>query len=215
MAKAQQHLQQGQTLFQMGDVEGAMRELTAAADLNIQHPACYAMLGICHLQLGQTTESIAALQQAKTLAPNDPEIAFLLGSIYGETDQPQQAKQELQRCVDLDPRGQRGREAKAMLDELDVPLVETPEALKSAGDTRAPVSEAVEREQSLHFARVCLESGLERRARNELETILDAEPDNTEAWELLAQAFEKLGEPERAEECRQKAAGGGGEPARE
>ena len=195
--------------FQMGDVQGAMGELQAAADLNIQHPACYAMLGICHLQLGQTTESIAALQQAKELAPNDPEIAFLLGSVYRETNQPQQAAQELQRCVDLDPRGQRGREAEAILEELGLPTIETTDTATETAKAEPPLSETAEREQSLHFARVCLESGLERRARTELESIVDADPANLEAWELLAEAFEKLGEPDRAEECRARARGEG------
>jgi len=213
--QARQHLQQGQMLFQMGDAAGALRALSAAVQLGVQDPGCYAMLGLCHLQLGRVTEALAALQQAAGLAPTDPEISFLLASVLEESGQPQRAAQEFQRCVRLDPKGPHGREAKARLKALNLPeptaAEEEKTATPAAGSTSvasaaaAPLTETEKREQALHFARVCLESGLERRARIELEKIVEDDPDNQEAWELLAQAFEKLGEPDRAEECRQRA----------
>lgn len=211
--QARQHLQQGEMLFQMGDAAGALRSLNAAVQLGVQDPACFAMVGLCHLQLGRVTESLAALQRAAGLAPTDPEISFLLASVLQESGQPQRAAQEYQRCVRLDPKGPRGREAKARLKELnlpepdaaDQPAAATADTPATAVSAVAPLTEAEKQEQAFHFARVCLESGLERRARIELEKIVENDPGNQEAWELLAQAFEKLGEPARAEECRQQA----------
>jgi Flp pilus assembly protein TadD len=206
MRKAQQHLQQGQRRFQMGDMLGAITELKSAIELNLQDPACYAMLGICYLQVGRANDALSALQQAADLAPNDPEIAYVLGSVLLEASQPERAVQEFQRCVKLDPNGQRGMEAKQLLEELALENGVPAAAAQPAPTPKPqPKSASAELEENLNFARVCLESGLERRARTELAKLVESNPDNVEAWELLAQALEKMGDPTRAQECRQKA----------
>jgi len=206
LRKAQQHMQQGQRRFQMGDMLGAITELKSAIELNLKDPACYATLGICYLQVGRANDALSALQQASDLAPTAPEIAYVLGSVLLEAGQSERAVQEFQRCVKLDPKGPRGMEAKQFLEELAQEDGAPAAAAQPAPEAKAePKSASAELAENLNFARVCLESGLERRARTELEKLVESNPDNVEAWELLALAFEKMGDPTRAQEARQKA----------
>jgi tetratricopeptide (TPR) repeat protein len=62
----------------------------------------YYYIGLCHRELGQYPEAIAAMRQSANLADGKVDRHFWLGLFYVQADSVEQAKQEFQRVVDLD-----------------------------------------------------------------------------------------------------------------
>jgi tetratricopeptide (TPR) repeat protein len=62
----------------------------------------YYYIGLCHRELGQYPEAIAAMRQSANLADGKVDRHFWLGLLYVQADSTEQAQQEFQRVVDLD-----------------------------------------------------------------------------------------------------------------
>lgn len=68
----------GAVLAQRGDVAGAAEQFAAAVDLDSEHAATWANLGVAQLKLGQNEAGIASLKQALAIEPDRPETAATL-----------------------------------------------------------------------------------------------------------------------------------------
>lgn len=62
----------------------------------------YYYIGLCHRELGQYPEAIAAMRQSANLADGKVDRHFWLGLFYVQADSVDQAQQEFQRVVELD-----------------------------------------------------------------------------------------------------------------
>lgn len=62
----------------------------------------YYYIGLCHRELGQYPEAIAAMRQSANLADGKVDRHFWLGLLYVQADSVDLAQQEFQRVVDLD-----------------------------------------------------------------------------------------------------------------
>jgi tetratricopeptide (TPR) repeat protein len=63
----------------------------------------YYYIGLSYREMGRTLEAIAAMRQAASLAGGKADRHFWLGLLYVQADSTDQAEQEFQQVVDLDP----------------------------------------------------------------------------------------------------------------
>jgi tetratricopeptide (TPR) repeat protein len=72
------------------------------ASLDPGNDEAYYYIGLCHRELGQYPEAIAAMRQSANLADGKVDRHFWLGLLYIQADSVDQAQREFQRVVDLD-----------------------------------------------------------------------------------------------------------------
>jgi tetratricopeptide (TPR) repeat protein len=84
------------------------------------------------------------------------------------------------------------------LREADINIAKSYMALNNRGEAEKHIKAALEEREdtSLRFllARVCSENGKEMECKYHLERIVEADPDFTEAWELLGKVYRKTGD---------------------
>jgi Flp pilus assembly protein TadD len=93
----------GLAALQVGLVDDAKREFTAASAVAPGEPAPLANLGLAHLRLGEFDAALPALQRATALAPSSGHIAFLLGRLETARGQRDEGIRHLRRAAELAP----------------------------------------------------------------------------------------------------------------
>jgi len=125
----------GVASLDVGLLDDAKREFTAAAQLVPGEPASWANLGLTHLRLGELDMAAPPIDRALELAPDNADLVLLAGRMEIARGRLDQGVAHLRRAVELEPRGLRARftladeveraegpdadaQAQALLDEL-------------------------------------------------------------------------------------------------
>jgi tetratricopeptide (TPR) repeat protein len=135
----------GLAALEVGLLDDARQQFTAATGLVPEEPAAWANLGLAQLRLGELDAAVMPVERAVELAPDNVDIAMLAGRMEVARGRLDEAVTRLRRAVTLDERGLQSRFALA--DELQ--REGTPEAdgeaaaLYDALVARAPANLAV------------------------------------------------------------------------
>jgi tetratricopeptide (TPR) repeat protein len=100
------------------DRELSIGKLKQAVENKPEFPAAYYLLGIFSLELNQAEAAQSFLKQAASQAPDFLEAHYQLGSLYSlyVEDGKDQATQQFQKVIELDPEGGAGFDAKKVLE---------------------------------------------------------------------------------------------------
>lgn len=71
-----------ETLISWGELPEAAAQLTALVEVDPKNAAAWHDLGMVHHALGQAPAAVAALGQARALAPSDPRPRIALAALY-------------------------------------------------------------------------------------------------------------------------------------
>ena len=85
-----QQQSEGQTTSPGDQIQAAKKEL----DQNPEDPRAIRTLAALYVQNGQTDEAVKVLQKGREVAPNDEEIALLLGQVYAQQAQAAQGGEQ-------------------------------------------------------------------------------------------------------------------------
>ena len=107
----------GVASLDVGLLDDAKREFTAAAQLVPGEPASWANLGLTHLRLGELDVAGTPIDRALGLAPDNADLILLAGRMQIARGRLDQGVAHLRRAVELAPRGLRARFALA--DEVE------------------------------------------------------------------------------------------------
>jgi tetratricopeptide (TPR) repeat protein len=135
----------GLAALEVGLLDDARQQFTAATGFVPEEPASWANLGLAQLRLGELDAAVMPIERALELAPTNVDVAMLAGRMEVARGRLDEAVARLRRAVSLDDRGLQARFALA--DELQ--RTGTPEAdaeaaaLYDALVERAPANLAV------------------------------------------------------------------------
>jgi tetratricopeptide (TPR) repeat protein len=135
----------GLAALEVGLLDDARQQFTAATTAVPEEPAAWANLGLAQLRLGELDAAVMPVERALQLAPSNVDIALLAGRMEVARGRLDEALARLRRAVELDQQGLQSRFALA--DELQ--RAGTPEAdteaaaLYDALLSRAPANLAV------------------------------------------------------------------------
>lgn len=191
-----QALQEASRRHQSGDLSAAESLYTAILDAAPDHPDALALFGVLRHQTGQSDEGISLLKRARDLAPSNAEIHANLGAVLLLGDDPASAEASLLQALTLDPAHTGARlnlmrllqSSDRIGDAVDIGY----EGLKLAPRS-APLRRYV---GGLELARRNY-----RKAKEALESSVELDPDDGEAWNDLAVAERELGNMTEAERC--------------
>lgn len=166
---------------------------------------------------GQREEAAAVLDTLLREQPGDTAVMLGRGSLYVEMRDPERAIPLLEAVVRLDPRRQRtgryqlvlayeqaGRSADARRVQAELSALQESEVLRDALGSQPNNPDVQAR-----AARAWLAGPQAPQALDLLGRVLDKHPDHAGAHAALAEYYERIGQPGRAAEHRQRA---GGEP---
>ncbi|MGH9495703.1 MAG: tetratricopeptide repeat protein, partial [Candidatus Sulfotelmatobacter sp.] len=109
------YLLAGATLLDLNEYERARKDLEEAARLAPTMPGIYTQVGIARDKTGATTNAEAAFRQALKSNPNDFQANLYLGAILYKRRETAEAKQYLDRAIELKPKDSMARYESAML----------------------------------------------------------------------------------------------------
>lgn len=98
----------------------AVAPLTECTQLAPEQPDAWLFLGVAHGMLDSVDEARAALEHAGELAPNDARVLYNLGRLAQRSGDVEAARDQLRRCLALDPSNQRAREALASVEPANL-----------------------------------------------------------------------------------------------
>ncbi len=193
--REEQHLSMAFLLIGMGQSDEAGKVLVEAAHRFPNSVRVLVTMSILHLELGYTDRARMGYEKARALAPDAPIVWKLLGRIQMAEGAAEEATNSLERAVAQDP-----KDAQAYL------FMGTAQAKLDGGSEKALTSflRALELDPALTEARFQAASvyfqtkGDYVKAAAELEKVVAAAPGFTRAYQLLAQAYQRLGQPEKA-----------------
>jgi superkiller protein 3 len=171
-----------QTLENLGRDQEAAREYERAAALDPSDPLCWLGLGRLALARGEVAEATRYLERAYQHGPEIQAVVATLARAYQRSGRGELARE-------------RAEQARAL-----------PRMTHHRDPLRAEVLDlAVDVESRLHRARIYVDVGQLTRAREEITTLLDLEPDLAPGWLLLASVHDRLEEPQAALEAARRA----------
>jgi tetratricopeptide (TPR) repeat protein len=146
----------GLAALEVGLLDDARQQFTAATGLVPEEPASWANLGLAQLRLGELDAAVMPVERALALAPRNVDIAMLAGRMEVARGRVDEAVTRLRRAVSLDERGLQARFALA--DELQRASTAEADAeaaaLYDALMARAPANLAVLLERARLAARM-------------------------------------------------------------
>jgi tetratricopeptide (TPR) repeat protein len=110
-ARTTSHFYRGLANLEVGLIDAAKQELTAATTDAPGEPAIWADLGLAHLRLGEFDAAAPAIERALALAPENADVVFLSGRLDVARGRRDQGVAAFRRAVDLDPTNLRFRTA--------------------------------------------------------------------------------------------------------
>jgi choline-sulfatase len=182
-----------------GRASDARVALKQVLQLDDTSPAALTQLGQLELSGGDYADAAAHFGRARALRPDDANIATSEGEALSQAGDPAGAKTALEASLKLNPGQYRARfllgsvcfalrEFNAAQDQLEAALLmqSTFEAQKKLGE-------------------VFLAQDKFQNARQQLEDAIKMQPDSAEAYELLARAYDGLGDVGNASKARARA----------
>src|SRR6185436_5048432 len=115
--QATRHFYRGLAQLQVGLIDTAIQEFTAASTTAPNEPAIWANLGLAHLRLGAFDAAAPAIERAVKLAPKSSDVAFLSARLEMARARRDAGLAELRRAIVLDGRNLPARTA--LIQELE------------------------------------------------------------------------------------------------
>ena len=174
--QAAQHLKQGKELYTVGKYEAAIPELEKAAQLDIDAIEPRLLVGNAFRALKRYDEALAAYRDAKKVDRYAPAPHIETALTHLEMGQIDNAVEDLTHVIEIDPNN-----VTALVLLGKVSLMPRPEGKVGLG----------------RFVNPDPKAGYQRAVLN-LSRAIELAPDNVEANQLLAEAYEALGKRDEA-----------------
>jgi tetratricopeptide (TPR) repeat protein len=100
---AQEHFEQGNALYEQGDLQTAVAAYQQAVALDDQSVGYWHNLGVAQYSLNLLDEARTSFQRGLQLAPDDAELNYLMGVVSIQFEELSQAETFLTRANQLDP----------------------------------------------------------------------------------------------------------------
>jgi tetratricopeptide (TPR) repeat protein len=100
---AQEFFEQGNALFDQGNLQAAASAYLEAVTLDDQNVGYWHNLGVTYYSLNALGEARTSFQRGLALAPDDAELNYLMGAVSIQFDQLGEAETYLTRANQLDP----------------------------------------------------------------------------------------------------------------
>lgn len=100
---AQQYFEQGNALFEQGDLQAAVDAFRQATTLDPQNAGYWHNLGVAQYSQSALDEARASFQNGLALAPDDAQLNYLMGVVSIQYDELDDAETYLTRANQLDP----------------------------------------------------------------------------------------------------------------
>ena len=100
---AQEYFDQGNVLYEQGDLQGAANAFREAVARDDQNVGYWHNLGVAYYSLNALDDAKASFQRGLQLAPDDAELNYLMGVVSIQFEQLSEAKTYLTRANQLDP----------------------------------------------------------------------------------------------------------------
>jgi tetratricopeptide (TPR) repeat protein len=184
----------GVAMLRTGQIEDAIKEFTAAVELDPKMPTFLFNLGWAYWRAGKGKEALQWFREAVGQDPEDGQAHLLYSAAAASQALPEEAEKERELAISLSPE----------LAEIDTSTVEglerVAERLPASGTGSAGSSEPVEEagRQRLEQVRSLRASGDLEEAILELQRILYLEPHWSEARVELADVYRESGELTKA-----------------
>jgi tetratricopeptide (TPR) repeat protein len=100
---AQEYFEQGNALYEQGDIQAAVDAFGQAVALDEQNAGYWHNLGVAQYSLNTLDEARASFQRGLALEPDDAELNYLTGVVAVQFDELDEAETYLTRANQLDP----------------------------------------------------------------------------------------------------------------
>ncbi|RJQ46629.1 MAG: hypothetical protein C4534_02380 [Gaiellales bacterium] len=115
----------GQIAMIEGDFPTAANYLNQSIGIDPSDPYKYELLGEAYYEMKLIDKSVAAMEQAVALAPDNQMILLNAGTVLHQAGREEEARQLWQRSYDIDPNSKFGQNAFHMLNP-DIPVEDEP-----------------------------------------------------------------------------------------
>ena len=88
------------TLYQLGDLEGALSEANAALTLNLDSASAYGILALVHYDQGDVEAALTAANRAVELEAQTVSALYVMGLCYRDMGEVSQAVEYFQLAID-------------------------------------------------------------------------------------------------------------------
>lgn len=194
-AREEQYLSLAFLLIGTGGSDEAGKVLVEAARRFPTSVRVYVAMSILHLELGYTDRARIGYEKARAMAPDAPMVWKLLGRIQTAEGAGEEAVKSFERAAALDPKDAQtylfmGLAQAKVADGFEKALADFLHAL----ELEPGLTEARFQAASIYFQT----KEDYARAAAELEKVVAAAPGFARAHQLLVQAYQRLGQPEKA-----------------
>jgi tetratricopeptide (TPR) repeat protein len=100
---AQEYFDQGNALYEQGDLQAAANAFREAVALDDQNAGYWHNLGVTYYSLNALDEARESFQRGLALAPDDAELNYLMGVVAIQVEQLSEAETYLTRANQLNP----------------------------------------------------------------------------------------------------------------
>lgn len=100
---AQEYFDQGNVLYEQGDLQGAANAFREATALDDQDVGYWHNLGVAYYGLNALEDARTSFQRGLALAPDDAQLNYLMGVVSIQFDQLSEAESYLTRANQLNP----------------------------------------------------------------------------------------------------------------
>jgi protein O-GlcNAc transferase len=197
-SSAHLHYDLGLALKLKDDLAGAVPEFEQAQRLDPTLPDPPYTLGVIYMQQGRFPDAIRQLKHATELQPANGDAWALLGSILKDSDDPAGAFDALTRAVALEPDQPSLHIQLAALDMEAGKHAEAAEERKIAATLSRAANNRQRANFSLKSGRVLLDQNKIPDAILQLSNAAQADPTLAEPHLLLADAYAREGQPDKA-----------------
>ncbi len=97
------HVNLGQTYFEIGQEDKAVKEFEKAISLDLKYAEPHYFLAVIYERRGEMSKAVDELKKTIELSPSHDFACFLLGQIYLEQEEYEKAIEILQKCIELNP----------------------------------------------------------------------------------------------------------------
>src|SRR3972149_2809739 len=205
------HLQKAQQFADLNDLDGAVRELSAAIELSPKDTGIYLALGGLYIRQNKLKEATGMYEQAREITPENPQIRMTLGEIYFSTNYYNEAQAEFSEVIRLVPDSELADSAKKKLKSAEgmeksrTYFIEVARALREErfDDALAVSIKLLDIEPDnpyVHYnlGLIYANKKMYAEAIGALDKAIEISPDNIEANYQLAVVYDDMGKFDKA-----------------
>ncbi len=203
LREAREKFEEGLASLQKGDLEGAIRQITAAIEMNETNPFYFFNLGVAYLTGNQLVEATLAMQKAIELKEDYGPAHFFLGQIYTASGDAARDQGDLQSATG------EYRKALAEFEQTRAMGADT-WIIDEISQRIPPLNEQIGKfQQVLGYSavgRVLIAQQQYDLALEMYEHAAELVPEDPVAYTQMGSVYERRGEPDKARQIYERAA---------